>query len=759
MQMLRFALAIACVLTLCGSTDAAEQASPVGRQIAGFALRDYRGAEHKLSDFADSKFVVVAFLGTECPLAKLYSPRLVQLAERFAGDGVAIIGVNSNQQDSISDIAQHARSHGIGFPVLKDVGNAIADQFGAVRTPEVFVLDQQRVVRYWGRIDNQYAVGVQRPQATREDLAAAIEELLAGKEVSQPVTDAPGCFIGRIAKPQANSDVTYTRDVAAILQNRCVECHRPGEIAPFALTSYGEVAGWAETILEVIEDGRMPPWHANPAHGKFVNDARLSDDDKQTIRRWVRAGAPQGDQCDLPAPRTFVDGWRIPEPDQVIYMADKPFNVPAEGEVRYQYFVVDPKFTEDKWIQAAQCLPDNRAVVHHIIVGIQPPGGKRRSTGGELDSEWLTATAPGARPLILAAGTAKRVPAGSKLVFQMHYTPNGTAQSDRSCVGLVFADPKTVRKEVGTWKAATNRFVIPPHAENHRVEAWHTFGEDSLILAMFPHMHLRGKSFRYEAVYPDGSTEILLDVPRYDFNWQNSYEYGEPKFIPAGTRLHCVAHFDNSENNPANPDPTATVKWGDQTWEEMMIGYFDMALADQDLIDRPPQRKLSRTEEFVAAAKEHPPQVDDALTALVAGAIESDEAFDRLGRALQKRVPQLDRMCLATISDGKLRIERAVQSARIAQQASGRGIEVPAARMGLAEFAAKDGPTVINDLSTQSQPDLKLFARGFGSSLHIPVRIGDKQATISFWSREGEAFPPLAVEFLESVAKQMAAER
>ena len=752
----RVALAIALLATICGSLAGAEKASPLGRRIDDFSLRDYRGAEHKLSDFAGAKLVVVAFLGTECPLARLYSPRLTQLCQRFSDDDVALIGINANQQDSISEIAQHAKDHALDFPVLKDVGNVVADQFGANRTPEVFVLDQQRVVRYWGRIDNQYAVGVQRPKATREDLAVAIEELLAGKEVSQPLTEAPGCHIGRIARPDPDSDVTYSRDVAAILQNRCVECHRSGEIAPFALTSYGEVSGWAETILEVIDDGRMPPWHADPEHGTFANDARLSETEKETIRRWVRAGAPEGNSCDLPPPRKFVDGWRIPEPDQVIYMSDKPFNVPAEGEVRYQYFVVDPGFTEDKWIQAAQCAPGNRAVVHHIIVGIQPPGGKRRSTGGELDSDWLTATAPGARPLILAPGMAKRIPAGAKLIFQMHYTPNGTAQSDRSSVGLVFADPKTVRKEVGTWKASTNRFTIPPHAENHRVEAWHTFGEDSLLLAMFPHMHLRGKSFRYEATYPDGTTEILLDVPRYDFNWQNSYEYGEPKLIPAGTKLHCVAHFDNSENNLANPDPTATVKWGDQTWEEMMIGYFDMALADQDLIADPPQRKQTRTDEFVAAAKNNPPRVDEDLRKLIAGATGSDEAFDRLGRALQKRVPQLDRMCLATVSDGKMRIERAVQSARIAQQASGRGIEVPAARMGLAEFGAKESVTVIDDLSTQSQADLKLFSRGFGSSLHIPVQIGNKQATINFWSREGEAFPPTAVEFLEPVAKQMA---
>ncbi len=255
----RLIVTIALIAMICGSSARAEEDSPLGRRIDDFSLRDYRGVEHKLSDFAGAKLVVVAFLGTECPLAKLYSPRLAQLGQRFTDDGVALIGINANQQDAISEIAQHAKAHGIDFPVLKDVGNGVADQFGAVRTPEVFVLDEQRVVRYWGRIDNQYAVGVQRPKATREDLAMAIQELLAGKDVSVPIAEAPGCRIGRIATPRSDSDVTYSRDVATIMQNRCVECHRPGEIAPFALTSYDEVAGWAETILEVIDDGRMPP--------------------------------------------------------------------------------------------------------------------------------------------------------------------------------------------------------------------------------------------------------------------------------------------------------------------------------------------------------------------------------------------------------------------------------------------------------------------------------------------------------------------
>ena len=338
--------------------------------------------------------LVLAFLGTECPLALQYAPRLVQLSERFAERGVALIGINSNQQDSITELAQYAKERAINFPLLKDVGNVVADQIGAERMLEVFVFDKDRVVRYRGRIDDQYVVGRQRKQATREDLAVAIEEVLSGQKVSQSATEVAGCRIGRLRKPCANATVTYAKDVAPLLNARCVECHRSGEIAPFALTNYAEVAGWADTLLEVVEDNRMPPWHASPEHGKFSNDRRLSDDEKSLLRAWVEAGAPEGNPADLPAPPQFVDGWRLPRVDQVVYMSDASFSVPAEGAVSYKYFVVDPGFKEDKWVQGAECRPGNRAVVHHIILAMRGGHGNKKADS-RLESDFLTATAPG----------------------------------------------------------------------------------------------------------------------------------------------------------------------------------------------------------------------------------------------------------------------------------------------------------------------------------------------------------------------------
>jgi hypothetical protein len=530
-----------------------------------------------------------------------------------------------------------------------------------------------------------------------------------------------------------------------------VSCHRPGEIGPFSLTSYDEVVGWAAMIREVVQEQRMPPWHANPEHGKFLNDARLTDVEKDQIYRWVAAGAPEGNKSDLPPPRQFAEGWQIGEPDAVVYMRDQPFQVPAAGEVRYQYFVVDPGFTEDKWIQAAECRPGNRAVVHHIIVAIAPAGGGRGRDVGELHSDWLTATAPGGRPLMLREGMAKLVPAGSRLVFQMHYTPNGTPQEDRSCVGFKFADPQTVKRQVGTDKASTNGFRIPPGEPNHKVEAWHSFGEDRLMLAMFPHMHLRGKAFRYTAVYPTGDREVLLDVPRYDFNWQNSYEFAEPMLMPRGTRLFCEAWYDNSEDNLANPDPTATVRWGDQTWEEMMIGYFDAAPAKEhvSLAAAGP----TRTSQFVSLAKDGKARLTNELKSLAAAALESDQNLGRFGRELQKLAPQLDRVCWTTLEDGKLHVRRCAQEAALERTVGGAGRKVDQRLTRLGSYAGSAETIVHQRLADQRGFDLQFMARAYRSSIHIPIETNGLKGTLNFWSTDADAFPPELVTLLEQAAK------
>jgi hypothetical protein len=305
----------------------------------------------------------------------------------------------------------------------------------------VFVLDRELAVRYRGRIDDQYAPGVARPQPTREDLRVALEELLSNQPVSQASAEPVGCLIGRVKPARTASKVTFCKEVARILQRHCVECHRLGEIGPFPLTDYDEVVGWADTMLEVLEQGRMPPWHARGDHAEFVNAREMPVADLETLREWVAAGTPFGDSTDLPPPASFADGWRLPrEPDRVLRMRSRPYVVAASGTIEYQYFVVDPRLDEDKWVVASQINPGNRAVVHHCIVFIRPPDGTPfRGVG------WLTGCVPGQRRVTLPPGRARRIPAGSKLVFQMHYTPTGTEQEDLTEMGLVFAKDEEVR--------------------------------------------------------------------------------------------------------------------------------------------------------------------------------------------------------------------------------------------------------------------------------------------------------------------------
>jgi peroxiredoxin len=549
--------------------------------IEDFRLPDHLGQEQSLDELAGEKATIVAFLGTECPLAKLYAGRLQAIADEYAERGVTVVGVMSNKQDSLTEIAAFVRRHDLSYPVLRDRRNEIADMFGAQRTPQVFLLDRKRIVRYTGRVDDQYVVGIVRDKPTAEDLRTAIDELLADKPVSTPATDALGCIIGRVREVNDASPVTFTRDIAPILQERCVACHRPGEIGPFSLTSYEDAAGWGEMMAEVVRERRMPPWHAAPAHGHFANDRSMPEDEKELLFAWVKAGCPEGDPADAPAPPTFTAGWQLPREPDVVFAMEKPYDVPADGGrggVPYQHFAVPTNFTEDTWIEAAEVQPGNRQVVHHVIVYVLPPEGNRWD-----DKIFLTAYVPGLRFEPTPPNSAKLIPAGSDFVFEMHYTPNGSPQTDQTKVGVVLADVDKIDREVVTTEIGNVKFEIPPGEANHVVTATsRAIPEDVTLISLSPHMHLRGKAFRYELVTPDGEREVLLDVPAYDFNWQTRYALAEPRKLAAGSVIHCRAAFDNSDENLANPDPTATVSWGDQSWDEMMLGYFDVIMPRDD---------------------------------------------------------------------------------------------------------------------------------------------------------------------------------
>jgi hypothetical protein len=403
--------------------------------------------------------------------------------------------------------------------------------------------------------------------------------------------------------PPTESAPTFSKDVAPIMYQKCVTCHRPGEIAPMSFITYQNVRPWARSIREKVLAREMPPWDADPQHGKFRNDRSLTEREIDTIVKWANAGARQGDPAEMPALPKYPAGWQIGTPD-IVFEMPVEYQIPADGTIDYQYFEVPTNFKEDRWMQAGEVRAGDPEHVHHIIVSvIEPEKNTRpnvvsirpifsegqaaaprpqRAAGERTPSEqtsrrasaiMLVNWAVGEDAPIYEPGTAKRIPAGSTLQFQVHYTTNGAPSKDRSRIGLIFAkEPPT--REIRTGTIANPLFALPPGASNHQVEAEATFSDDVKVWTMHPHMHLRGKDMTYTAIYPDGRREILLSVPKYDFGWQTDYWLAQPLSLPKGSKIHVVAHFDNSTGNPNNPDPAATVRWGDQTWEEMMIGFF-----------------------------------------------------------------------------------------------------------------------------------------------------------------------------------------
>jgi hypothetical protein len=399
-----------------------------------------------------------------------------------------------------------------------------------------------------------------------------------------------------------SSSVTFQKDVLPVLQKQCQSCHRPGETGPMSLLTYKEARPWAKAISEAVLTKKMPPWFADPHYGKFSNAKSLSQREIDTLVAWASSGAQEGDPKDAPAPASFTEGWGMGKPD-VIFEMPAAFEVPASGTIEYQYIVIPTGFTEDKWVVEAEARPGNRAVTHHVIAFVREPGSKwlreavpgvpfvpkprKRDEGQPKDerstedaggaTELLVGYAPGMAAMELKPGQAKLIKAGSDIVLQLHYTTNGKVAADRTRVGLVFAQ-EPPRERVFTANSMNTKFVIPPNEPNLKVESQITLQEEARLVDLMPHMHLRGKDFLYRLVYPSGESETILNVPRFDFNWQFFYYLEEPKLLPKGTRIECTAHFDNSANHPGNPNPNVEVRWGDQSWEEMMIGWFDLAV-------------------------------------------------------------------------------------------------------------------------------------------------------------------------------------
>jgi hypothetical protein len=456
---------------------------------------------------------------------------------------------------------------------------------------------------------------------------------------------SPLLFSFALTAATDSSPVTFSKDVLPVLQKHCQECHRPGEAAPFPLLTYEEARPWAKAMKEAVLLRKMPPWFADPLIGKFANDRSLSQSDTSTLAAWADQGAPQGDPADAPAPLEFIEGWRIPKPDVVIEMPNS-FHVPATGIIDYQHIVVPSGITEDRWVQFAEARPGNRALVHHIVVFTREPGSKwlkdakpgvpfdadpkkhkRNKEDDGVPGEGVAGYAPGALPMQLKPGQAILIKAGSDIVFQVHYTTNGKPGTDRSRLGLVFAPGPPKQRVVGL-AAHNNEFKIPAGDANYRVDSVYDLGAQVELTSMQPHMHGRGKDFEFRAVYPTGESELLLRVLNYSFSWQLSYELAKPIILPKGTRIQCTAHFDNSANNPNNPDASREVGWGDQSRDEMMIGFFSVAV---DVNVPAKSLEAERSKDLKPHAKS--PKESDALRAFQY-AQTSDEQLQAIDNVL-----------------------------------------------------------------------------------------------------------------------------
>jgi peroxiredoxin len=598
------------------ASDPAPSTANLGKKIANVAFTNSAGKQVVLYDLKGKKATVVVFLSFECPVSNSYCPSLAEMAEEFGKSDVAFVALTTNPDEDAAQVEKQARSYKVPFPVLRDARLAAADAFKAEFTPEAFLLDEDYVLRYRGRIDDSFYARLKRNHnAQSQDLRQALGELLSGRPIREPATLAVGCPIPREAPAvEPKRTVTYHRDVLPILQDNCQNCHRPGEVGPFSLMTYRQAVNWATDIKQFTQNRQMPPW--KPVDGPaFHNERRLSDRDIATLAAWVDGNTPEGDPKDAPAPKKFPEGWQLGTPDLVLTVpAD--FQLDAAGSDVFRCFVLPTNLTEDKHVAAVEVRPGNPRIVHHMLLFVdskgqgralekkeqerkkpavdpQHPGGVVRNDIGPGYSVTmgvgfrpeggLSGWAPGNVPRYLPQGTGYFLPKGSDVIMQVHYHRNGKVEKDRSMIGLYFAK-KPVEKLYqgaaiagGTGGQGVLRmfFTIPPGAENFELKGslWAT--QDCTLYTVMPHMHMLGKDVKVTMTPPDGPAKTLVTIGEWDYNWQETYIFKEPIRVKAGTRFDVAAHYDNSANNPRNPfNPPRPVVFGEQTTNEMCFIFF-----------------------------------------------------------------------------------------------------------------------------------------------------------------------------------------
>jgi peroxiredoxin len=552
--------------------------APRNEKAPDFTLNDPGGKAHSLYGLKDAKATVLVFLGVECPMVARYAPRLNALHEAWSPKGVAFFGIHSNAGETAAAIAAHAKQAGYPFPVLLDPQRKTADGLKVDTTPTAVVLDAGFFVRYRGAIDDHKV----EDRVRNRYLADAIESVLEGREVRVPSTTPTGCAIQRRLDPAGDSEVSYSGQVADILNRRCVTCHRPGQVAPFSLTTFEQASRWSRDIKRAVKSRSMPPWlPAN--HGDFRDERWLSDSEIETLSKWSDAGAPLGDRAKVPASPKFPEGWILGQPDLVL--TGPEYEVPASGPDEYRCFVLPTDLPEDRWVSAVEVRPGNMRVVHHIIAYVDTgrtsdkldaadpkPGYLSHGTGpGFLPGGEMSGWAPGVTPYALPEGVGRRLKKGARIVLEVHYHKSGRVEKDQATIGLHFSK-KPVRHPL-RWVTPMNpTFVLKPGEKRNKVVATTKLRRDVKAISTFPHMHLLGREMTAVAEFPDGTTKTLIHVPAWDFNWQDTYHFKEPLPLPAGTKILVTAYYDNSADNPDNPNnPPKTVRWGEQTSDEMCI--------------------------------------------------------------------------------------------------------------------------------------------------------------------------------------------
>ncbi len=542
-------------------------------RVDNFSLLDQHGAAHELYYYSDAAAIVLIVQGNGCPIVRNALADYRAVSDAYAARGVVFLMINANLQDNRAAIAEEAAEWDIPYPILVDETQLVGESLGLTRTAEVLVIDPQGWrIAYRGAVNDRLAYERQKAVAEKHYLRDALDAVLAGAETTLAGQPAIGCLMNLPGKAADHSQISYADTIAPLLQDNCVECHRSGGIAPWAMTSHAMVHGFAPMIREVIRTRRMPPWHADPHVGHWQNDRALTVAERQTLVHWIEAGAPRGDGADplaeaaAPAPT-----WALGEPDVLI---DIPaFDVAASGVVDYQFQVVANPLDRDVWVRAMAVQPGVTEVVHHVLVGTTDVGAPAAYSNESLMNNYLGGYAPGVEPQVMPEGTGVFVPKGTGFMFQMHYTPYGKAVTDRSRLGLYLHDEPPanfLRHSV----VLNPGIRIPANAKAHVETAYFEFHREATLYTVLPHSHYRGKSSTFTLQHPNGERELILSVPDYDFNWQRGYDFATPRLLAPGTRLIHTTVYDNSAQNPGNPDPSREVPWGLQSHDEMLYGDF-----------------------------------------------------------------------------------------------------------------------------------------------------------------------------------------